>query len=129
MPSAMLIKSFLTLSLIVFIGMSTIGVALAEQQVKISPWCGPHDLNIMIKAKGFLPNSNVAWKLVNESGYAPLTGYYQTNSEGEIKDTTTIDDVSEGIYRLYFGDDVNTDGDFDFSDKVTYANLEMPCPK
>lgn len=99
----------------------------AYPKVEISPTCGPPDFNVMIHATGFLANSNVAWKLVNYHGNAPLTGYFQTDSNGEIRDLTTIDDVSEGKYMLLFGEDADNDGIFDSKSELAYANIRIPC--
>jgi hypothetical protein len=95
--------------------------------VHVSPTCGPEDFNIAINANGFEPESNVAWKLVDEDQKVPLYGYFATNATGGFLEPTTIDDVPEGNYKIYFGTDVNNDGKFDVPSSV-FANLTIPCP-
>jgi hypothetical protein len=95
--------------------------------VHVSPTCGPEDFNIAINANGFEPESNVAWKLVDEVQKVPLYGYFATNATGGFLEPTTIDDVPEGNYKIYFGTDVNNDGKFDVPSSV-FANLTIPCP-
>ena len=84
------------------------------------------DFNVIVNATGFLPSSNVAWKLVDHH-LTFLTGYYQSDSNGEIRDLITIDDVSDGKYRLFIGDDANNDGIFDSKTGLAHADLEIPC--
>jgi hypothetical protein len=95
--------------------------------VHVSPTCGPEDFNIAINANGFEPESNVAWKLVDEDQKVPLYGYFATNATGGFLEPTTIDDVPEGNYKIYFGTDVNNDGKFDVPSSI-FANLTIPCP-
>lgn len=95
--------------------------------VHVSPTCGPEDFNIAINANGFEPESNVAWKLVDEAQKVPLYGYFATNATGGFLEPTTIDDVPEGNYKIYFGTDVNNDGKFDVPSSI-FANLTIPCP-
>ena len=40
----------------------------------------------------------------------PLTGYYQSDGNGEIRDSTAIDDVKNGKYKMYFGEDADSNG-------------------
>jgi hypothetical protein len=114
---------------IVTLGLVTSNMALVsgEPLIQVSPTCGPEDFNIAINANGFEPESNVAWKLVDESQKVPLYGYFATNATGGFLEPTTIDDVPEGNYKIYFGTDTNNDGKFDAPSNV-YANLTIPCP-
>ena len=57
----------------------------------------------------------------------PLTGYYQSDSNGEIRDSTTIDDVKNGKYKMYFGEDTDNNGQFDHS--IVFTDISKPCPK
>jgi len=104
--------------------------AFAEPKVAISPTCGPAEpgFNIVINANGFKPNSTVAYKFVDSASKIPLYGYFDTNSTGGFNDVTFADDLNEGHYKLYFGDDANQDGTFDIGAKRIYANVTMPCP-
>jgi len=104
-----------------------IPLVFGEPTVQVSPTCGPEDFNIAINANGFEPVSNVAWKLVDEDQKVPLYGYFATNATGGFLEPTTIDDVPEGNYKIYFGTDVNNDGKFD-GPSSTFANLTIPCP-
>ncbi|SRR4029079_19023412 len=105
--------------------------AFAEPKVDISPTCGPSEpgFNIVINANGFKPNSTVAYKFVDSASKIPLYGYFDTNSTGGFNDVTFADDLKEGHYKLYFGDDANQDGTFDIGAKRIYSNITMPCPK
>ena len=49
----------------IFLSISSVNLAFASPEDIIFPPCGPHDFNVMIYATGFLPSSNVAWKLVD----------------------------------------------------------------
>ncbi len=102
----------------------------AEPKVDISPTCGPHEpgFNIVMNANGFMPNSTVAWKFVDSDSKIPLYGYFETNSTGGFNDVTFADDLKEGNYKLYFGDDANNDNVFDVGAKRIYANVTIPCP-
>jgi hypothetical protein len=104
--------------------------AFAEPKVDISPTCGPHEpgFNIVINANGFTPNSTVAWKFVDSDSKIPLYGYFETNSTGGFNDVTFADDLKNGIYKLYFADDVNNDNVFDIGAKRVYTNVTIPCP-
>jgi hypothetical protein len=102
-------------------------VALGESEVVVSPNCGSDDINVLIYGNGFSPNSNIAWKLVRSDGDLPLTGYYQSDGNGEIRDSTTIDDVKNGKYKMYFGEDADNNGEFD--DSIVFADVFKPCPK
>src|SRR6476661_6975388 len=69
--------------------------------VLISPSCGPKSgFSVIINAKGFEPNGVLAWKLVDSDGNAPLIGYFHIDANGKVKDTTAIDDVKSGHYKL-----------------------------
>ena len=111
-----------------FSGMSVLP-ALAEPIVDISPTCGPHEpgFNIVLNVNGFAPNSTVAYKFVDSESKIPLYGYFETNNTGGFNDVTFADDLKEGKYKLYFGDDANSDGVFDVGAKRVYANLSIPC--
>jgi len=103
--------------------------AFAKPAVDISPTCGPHEpgFNIVINANGFTPNGTVAWKFVDSDSKIPLYGYFETNSTGGFNDVTFADDLKQGHYKLYFADDVNTDGTFDIGSPRVYANVTIPC--
>jgi hypothetical protein len=124
--SVLLVTCTLTL---ITLELFTLNIALVfgAPLVHVSPTCGPEDFNIAINANGFEPNSNVAWKLVDEDQKVPLYGYFATNATGGFLEPTTIDDVDEGNYTIYFGTDANNDGKFDVSSSVS-ANLTIPCP-
>ena len=120
-------------------GVSTFGIlglvsimvftAFAKPAVDISPTCGPHEpgFNIVINANGFTPNGTGAWKFVDSDSKIPLYGYFETNSTGGFNDVTFADDLKQGHYKLYFADDVNTDGTFDIGAARVYANVTIPC--
>ena len=101
----------------------------AEPKVDISPTCGPAEpgFNIVINANGFKANSTVAYKFVGNDSKIPLYGYFETNSTGGFNDVTFADDLREDKYKLYFGDDANSDGAFDIGAKRIYANVSIPC--
>lgn len=105
--------------------------AFAKPAVDISPTCGPHEpgFNIVINANGFTPNGTVAWKFVGSDSKIPLYGYFETNSTGGFNDVTFADDLNQDHYKLYFADDVNTDGTFDIGAPRVYANVTIPCEK
>jgi hypothetical protein len=105
-------------------------VAFGQQDVKISPVCGPKSgFNIEISADGFTPNTNVNWQLVGSDENVPLYGYFQTNSAGSITDTTFADDLKKDLYKMYFGEDANNDGQIDASVIPVYVELNIPCSK
>ena len=55
-------------------------------KVSISPSCRPHKgFNISVIGKGFHPNSNVNWKLINSQDDIPLFGYFQTMMQVDSK--------------------------------------------
>ena len=114
-----------------FLGLSGILVlsAFAEPKVDISPTCGPAEpgFNIVINANGFTPNGTVAWKFVGSDSKILLYGYFETNSTGGFNDVTFADDLKQDHYKLYFADDVNTDGTFDIGAKRIYSNVTIPC--
>ena len=103
--------------------------AFAEPKVDISPTCGPAEpgFNIVINANGFKGNSTVAYKFVGSDSKIPLYGYFETNSTGGFNDVTFADDLKADKYKLYFADDVNSDGTFDIGAKRVYANVSIPC--
>jgi len=105
--------------------------ALAKPAVDLSPTCGPHEpgFNIVINANGFSPDSTVAWKIVGSDSKIPLYGYFETNSTGGFNDVTFADDLKEDHYKMYFADDVNSDGTFDIGAAKVYANVTIPCEK
>jgi hypothetical protein len=113
-------------------GLASISIltVFAEPKVDISPTCGPHEpgFNIVMNANGFMPNSTVAYKFVDSDSKIPLYGYFETNSTGGFNDVTFADDLKEGNYKLYFGDDANNDNVFDVGAKRIYANVTIPCP-
>ena len=97
--------------------------------VSVSPSCGPRSgFSVLINAKGFEPNGVLAWKLVDSDGNAPLIGYFHIDANGKVKDTTSIDDVKLGHYKLQVGDDRNIDFKFDSpSPTPTQSNITIPC--
>ena len=103
----------------------------AEPKLEVSPTCGPAEpgFNIVINANGFKPNSTVAVKFVTSDSKIPLYTLFDTNSTGGFNDVTFADDLKEGHYKLYLGDDANADGTFDIGAKRIYANLTIPCAK
>lgn len=103
-------------------------VVLGEPLIQVSPTCGPEDFNIAINANGFEPKSNVAWKLVGSNDKVSIYGYFATNATGGFLETTSIDDVPAGTYKIYFGTDSKNDGKFDAGAPTPYANLTLPCP-
>ena len=105
--------------------------AFAEPKVDISPTCGPAEpgFNIVINANGFKGNSTVAYKFVGNDSKIPLYGYFETNSTGGFNDVTFADDLKADKYKLYFGEDDNSDGTFDIGAKRVYANVSIPCEK
>jgi hypothetical protein len=113
-------------------GLASISIltVFAEPKVDISPTCGPHEpgFNIVMNVNGFMPNSTVAYKFVTSESKIPLYGYFETNSTGGFNDVTFADDLKEGNYKLYFGDDANNDNVFDVGAKRIYANVTIPCP-
>lgn len=114
-------------------GLASISIltVFADPKVDISPTCGPHEpgFNIVMNANGFMPNSTVAYKFVTSESKIPLYGYFETNSTGGFNDVTFADDLKEGNYKLYFGDDANNDNVFDVGAKRIYANVTIPCPQ
>jgi hypothetical protein len=114
-------------------GLASISIltVFAEPKVDISPTCGPHEpgFNIVMNVNGFMPNSTVAYKFVTSESKIPLYGYFETNSTGGFNDVTFADDLKEGNYKLYFGDDANNDNVFDAGAKRIYANVTIPCPQ
>ena len=103
--------------------------AFAKPAVDLSPTCGPAEpgFNIVINANGFAPNSNVAWKFVGSDSKIPLYGYFETNSTGGFNDVTFADDLKPDHYKMYFANDVNSDGTFDIVAARVYAKLTVLC--
>lgn len=103
----------------------------AEPKLEVSPTCGPAEpgFNIVINANGFKPNSTVAVKFVTSNSTIPLYTQFDTNSTGGFNDVKFADDLKEGHYKLYLGDDANGDGTFDIGAKRIYANVTIPCAK
>ena len=103
--------------------------ASAEPRVDISPSCGPADpgFNIVMNINGFKPNSNVMWAMVGSDSKFKLSGYFETNGTGGINDVTFADDLKPDHYKMYFGDDANSDNAFDIGAKRVYANVTIPC--
>ena len=119
-----------TLGMVCLGGVSVLN-AFAEPKVDISPTCGPAEpgFNIVINANGFKANSTVAYKFVGNDSKIPLYGYFETNNTGGFNDVTFADDLKADKYKLYFGDDSNSDGTFDIGAKRIYANVSIPCEK
>lgn len=129
-------KKFAFTALVFTLGMFSLANVLvvnvfAEPKVDISPTCGPAEpgFNIVINANGFKANSTVAYKFVGNDSKIPLYGYFETNNTGGFNDVTFADDLREDKYKLYFGDDSNSDGTFDIGAKRIYANVSIPCEK
>jgi hypothetical protein len=102
--------------------------AFAQPNVEISPSCGPESgFDIKISAKGFSPNTNINWQIVSSDGEIPLYGYFETDSDGKISDTTFADQLMKGNYKLYFGEDADDDGEVDSSNGDNYVGLDIPC--
>jgi hypothetical protein len=100
--------------------------AYAKPEVSISPSCGPKSgFNILMKTKGFVPDSIVSWKLADSDGNAPLTGYFHADSNGQVNDQTSIADVKKGHYKLYIGNDKNNDGELD--SEIAQSDITIPC--
>ena len=126
----------ITFSAVVFaLGIITLAnisvfTVFADPMMDISPTCGPSDpgFNIIINANGFAPNSTVAVKFVTSDSKIVLYTQYDTNSTGGFNDVTFADDLKEGNYKLYLGDDTNSDGAIDIGAKRVYANVTIPCP-
>ena len=130
------LKKFAFIALVFTLGMFSLANVLvlnvfAEPKVDISPTCGPAEpgFNIVINANGFKANSTVAYKFVGNDSKIPLYGYFETNNTGGFNDVTFADDLREDKYKLYFGDDSNSDGTFDIGAKRIYANVSIPCEK
>jgi hypothetical protein len=127
-----------TVTLVAVVGIMTIfllGIgdlsamsAFAQSSVEISPTCGPQGgFNFEIIADGFKPRTNVNWQLVDSDENVPLSGYFETNDAGQLRETTFADDLEKGHYKIYFGEDVGNDGKIDVSITPVYAELNIPC--
>jgi hypothetical protein len=103
--------------------------AFVKPAVDLSPTCGPAEpgFNIVIYTNGFAPNGTVAWKLVGSDSKIPLYGYFETNSTGGFNDVTFADDLKPDHYKMYFANDVNSDGTFDIGAAQVYAKLTVLC--
>ncbi|HEY7227150.1 MAG TPA: hypothetical protein VH481_03395 [Nitrososphaeraceae archaeon] len=99
----------------------------AEPKVDISPTQGPEcpGFNVVINANGFKPNSTVAVKFVGSDSKIPLGTYFDTNSTGGFNQVTFADDLKADHYKLYVGDDANSDNKFDIGGTRIYANLTI----
>jgi hypothetical protein len=97
-----------------------------KSEVSVSPSCGPKDgFNISIKAKGLTANNIVSWELKDSDGKTRLNGYFHTDSNGEVKDQTSMEDVSKDHYKIYFGYDANIDGVLDSG--IYHSDIMIPC--
>ena len=87
--------------------------------------------NIVMNANGFKPNGTVAVKFVGSDSKIPLYTQFDTNSTGGFNDVTFADDLKADHYKLYFGDDTNSDGAFDIGTKLVceLQNITIPCEK
>jgi hypothetical protein len=103
-------------------------LVFAQSNIEISPKCGPESgFNFEIIAGGFKPHTNVNWQLVDSDENVPLSGYFETNGEGQIRETTFADDLEEGHYMMYVGEDVENDGKVDTSIIPAHVELNIPC--
>lgn len=123
-------SQFLAMLLIVIttVSLSSNNV-LAIPTVSISPNCGPSSpgFNIHVIASGFSPSSTVAYKFVDSQTRIPLYGYFETDVTGAFNDVTFADNLPDGQYKIYFGDDTNNDNVFDIGARRVYANVTIPC--
>jgi len=105
--------------------------AFVKPAVDLCPTCGPSEprFNIIIYTNGFSPNGTVAWKFVGSDSKIPLYGYFETNSTGGFSDVTFADDLKEDNYKMYLGEDLNSDGTFDIGAARVYTNITIPCEK
>jgi hypothetical protein len=103
--------------------------AFVKPAVDPAPTCGPADpgFNIVINTNGFAPNDTVAWKFVGSDSKIPSYGDFETNSTGGFNDVTFADDLKPDHYKMYFADDVNSDGTFDIGAARVYAKVTVPC--
>lgn len=100
----------------------------SESKVSISPSCGPtNGFTITVSVYGFKPHTTVNWKLVNSNELIPMYGYFSTNNEGQLSDIIKLDDLKEDSYKIYFGEDVDNDGQTDSPSDMIYAELNIPC--
>jgi hypothetical protein len=53
----------------------------------------------------------------------------KTNSDGGFSDTVQLEDLKNGNYKIYFGDDTDEDTKFDVGAPTTNVDLTIPCPK
>lgn len=100
-----------------------------ELNATVTPNCGPIEgFNIFLETRGFLPNSNVHWDLMNaEDNSTGLSGYFKTNSTGGFEEPTFADDLPPGKYIINFFDDINSDEKVDSGRTVIFTNLSIPC--
>ena len=98
----------------------------AKPEVSVSPSCGPKDgFNVSIKAKGLTANNIISWELKDSDGKTRLNGYFHTDSNGKVKDKTSIEDVNKDHYKIYFGYDSNIDGVLD--SYLYHSKISIPC--
>jgi hypothetical protein len=102
--------------------------ALVKPAVDLSPTFGRAEpgFNVVRKTNGFSPNGSVGWKFVGSDSKIPLYAS-ETNSTGEFNDVTFADDLKPDDYKMYFADDVNSDGTFDIGAARVYAKVTVPC--
>jgi hypothetical protein len=67
----------------------------------------------------------VAVKFVGSDSKIPLGTYFDTNSTGGFNQVTFADDLKADHYKLYVGDDANSDNKFDIGGTRIYANLTI----
>lgn len=109
-------------------GRNTDNILRSNVEIEISPKCGPESgFNFEIIAGGFKPDTNVNWQLVDSDENVPLSGYFETDGEGQIRETTFADDLEEGHYIMYVGEDVENDGKVDTSIIPAHVELNIPC--
>ena|SRR5206468_4553836 len=101
--------------------------AFAEPKVDVSPTQGPKcpGFNVVINANGFKSNSTVDVKFVGSDSKIPLFTMFDTNSTGGFNEVTFADDLKADHYKLYLGDDANSDNQFDIGAKKAYANVTV----
>jgi hypothetical protein len=69
--------------------------------------CEPTDsgVNIAINTNGFEPNTRVKSKLEEKrTSYIPASGDYQTNVTGGFHDIVFVKGLSDGEYKVFFGE-------------------------
>jgi len=103
--------------------------AFVKPAVCLSPTCDPTEpgFNIVISTNGFAPNGTVAWKFVGSDSKIPLYGHFETNSAGGFNDVTLVDALKPDHYKMYFANDVNSDGTYDIGAARVYAKVTVRC--